>query len=374
MNSSPYIINNNQEGLTESLTTKILAESNPLNFHKSLKAYKETPLVDRKDLAKEFGVKEIYIKDESHRFGLNAFKGLGASFAIYQLLNEDPGIKVFCTATDGNHGRAVAWASALHGKKSYVYVPKGTTVSRIEAIRNEGAVVEEIDGNYEEASTYAREMSEKNNWVLVQDAAWEGYEEIPAYIKAGYLTHFKELENSLHVEDDSKVDFVFLQSGVGSWPAAAAWYYENRYKQNKPKLIVVEPLEAAGLLASFKAGKRISPTGNYTTIMAGLNCGIPSSTAWEILNSTIDATIAIEDTFTEEAMRKLFYAEKAEEKIISGESGAGGFAGFIALMTDPRFADLKNSLNISSDSRILFYNTEGNTDPKGFSRVVEKAK
>src|SRR5690606_15445108 len=154
------------------------------------------------------------------------------------------------------------------------------------------------------------------------DAAWEGYEDIPAHIMAGYFTHFMELENTLHTLQEPGIDLVFLHSRVGSWPAAAAWYYTKRYAEKKPKHILVEPIEAAGLLASFQAGERISPSGNYRTIMAGLNCGIPSLTAWEILKETIDASIAIQDSYTVTAMKKLYSNAVIEEKIISGESGA----------------------------------------------------
>lgn len=368
--SKPFFNNKPKNSVPRNLTTSIFEESDPLTFHKSLPAYKPTPLVKLGDLANSFDVGNIFVKDESHRFGLNAFKGLGASYAIHRILEKDPSIETFCTATDGNHGRAVAWSAALHGKKSRVYVPRDTTRSRIEAIAQEGARVEKIDGNYEDATSLAKKMSEENGWKLVQDAAWEGYEEIPAYIKAGYLTHFKELENSIHGEDHANVDIVFLQSGVGSWPAAAAWYYNNRYGQNRPKLVVVEPTEAAGFLASLQKGQRASPNGNYKTIMAGLNCGIPSLTAWEILKESVDAAIAIEDSFTEQAIRNLYYPRGEDKRVTSGESGAGGFAGFLALMTDPRFKELKQKLNIHSGTKILFYNTEGNTDPENFQKII----
>lgn len=370
MASTSYFINRSHNSLPENLTTSIFKESDSLKFHRTLKAYTPTPLTELKELAKEYHIGNIFVKDESYRFGLNAFKGLGASYAIHRILEQNPAIETFCTATDGNHGRAVAWAAALHGKASRVYVPKNTTTSRIEAIRKEGAVVEKIDGNYEETSMHAKKMSEEHNWELVQDAAWDGYEEIPAYIKAGYFTHFKELEESLHGLPTPKVDVVFLQSGVGSWPAAAAWYYKNRYGNNSPKLVVVEPKESAGLLASLQIGKRCSPTGTYITSMAGLNCGIPSSTAWEILKQTVDASLAIEDHFMETAVRKLYFPKREDPRVISGESGAGGLAGFIAVMTDPRFAELKQQIGINSKTKILFYSTEGDTDPQNFQKII----
>jgi len=372
MKNTPYYINIPGDTIPASLTTSIFKNSDPLDFHRSLKSYFPTPLLELKNLAKETGVKNIFVKDESFRFGLKAFKGLGASYAIHKILENDPNIETFCTATDGNHGRAVAWSVKLFGKRAMVYVPKDTSKARIEAIEKEGAIVEKIDGNYEETCSVAKKMSKNNKWQLVQDAAWENYEEIPAYIMAGYFTHFQELQESIHSLPNPKVDVVFLQAGVGSWPAAAAWYYLNRYGSKRPNLVIVEPTEAAGLLASFKKGKRISPSGNYKTIMAGLNCGIPSLSAWEILKNTADAVMAIEDGFTEQAIRKLYYPIDADPKVISGESGAGGLAGFIALMTDPRFQNLKKTLNITNKSNILFFNTEGDTDPENFQKIIGK--
>jgi len=306
MASKSYYINNPSNNIPDSKTSTILSKSTSLAYHKTLPGYKPTPIIDLPALAAEYGVGKVYIKNESFRFELNAFKGLGASYAIYKLLESNPEIDTFCTATDGNHGRAVAWAAMMNGKNARIFVPFDTTLSRMEAIESEGGIVEKFNGTYDETCEYARIMADGNGWTLVQDASWEDYEDIPAHIMAGYLTHFNELEKDLHLLPKPAVDIVFLQSGVGSWPAAAAWYYTQRYGENKPKLVTVEPVEAAGLLASFQAGERISPSGNYRTMMAGLNCGIPSLTAWEILKETVDASIAIQDTYTIIAMKKLY--------------------------------------------------------------------
>lgn len=372
MDQKPFFLNHPDKIIPQNFTSEIFSHSDSLAFHSGLTGYKPTPVFDLKGLAKKFGVKKIFVKDESFRFGLNAFKGLGASYAIYKVLEKNPDIKVFCTATDGNHGRAVAWSARLMGKESRIFVPKDTTLARIEAIKNEGAVVEKINANYEETCAHAKNMSEINGWTLIQDTAFEDYEEIPAHIMAGYFTHFRELEDSLHTLPVLGIDLVFLQSGVGSWPAAAAWYYANRYGKNGPKLVIVEPIEAAGALASFKVGKRNSPKGNFTTIMAGLNCGIPSTTAWEILKNTTDFALAIEDRYAEEAMRRFYFSEEGDQQITSGESGAAGFAGFIALMTDLRFSELKEKLKLSSETRVLFYSTEGATDPENFQKIIQK--
>lgn len=372
MTNPPYHINTHKKSLPENAISQILQESDALEFHSSLESYTPTPLLDLENLAHELGVQKIFVKDESKRFGLNAFKGLGASYAIHKILQQEPSIETFCTATDGNHGRAVAWSAKLFGKKAVVFVPKETTPARIEAIKTEGAVVEQLSDNYDNTCKYAARSSKEKNWKLVQDTAWEGYEEIPALIKAGYLTHFQEMENDLHNLPKAGVDVVFLQAGVGSWPAAAAWYYRNRYGENSPRLVLVEPKESSGILESFRQGKRCEPTGKLNSIMAGLNCGIPSLSAWEILKLTMDAAMEIEDEFAEEAMRKLYFPAGKDPRVVGGESGVGGLAGLIALMKDPRFSELKKSLEITSASKILVYNSEGDTDPDNFRRIIEQ--
>lgn len=368
----PFYLNKPKNKLPENQTTLTLSESNARQFHSSLSSYEPTPLIELEGLARELGIGNIYLKDESFRFGLNAFKGLGASYAIYKLLERDPNILTFCTATDGNHGRAVAWSAKLFGKKARIFVPKETTRARIKAIEEEGAIVEQINENYDLTCAHAAEKSKKEGWQLVQDTAWKGYEEIPALIKAGYLTHFQELETSVHRLPKAGVDVVFLQAGVGSWPAAAAWYYQNRYGNDRPKIVLVEPRESSGLLQSLKKGKRIKPQGRMDSIMAGLNCGIPSLTAWEILKNTVDAAIETEDSFAEKAINKLYFPKEKDPQVIAGESGVGGLAGLLAVMTDPRFGDLKQALGLTKESRVLIYNTEGATDPENFQNIIGK--
>jgi diaminopropionate ammonia-lyase len=370
MSPSYYHINKAANQLPDNATTAILNNSRAIDYHSALSFYQPTPLVELSSLAKHVSVGTIYLKDESHRFGLNAFKGLGASYAIFELLQKHPETATFCSATDGNHGRAVAWAAKRAGKASVIFVPKDTTPYRITAIENEGAKVIKTEGNYDETCLRAEMTSKNEGWQLVQDTAWEGYEEIPAYIMAGYLTHFKELENSVHTFPLPKIDIVFLQSGVGSWAAAAVWYYVTRYGKNCPKLVIVEPSESDGLLQSFKQGRRTTAAGNQQTIMAGLNCGIPSSTAWEIIKDNVDAAIKIEDSFAMQAMRILHSPADNDKQVIAGESGAAGLAGFIAIMTDERYAAVKEALGITEHSSILVYSTEGATDPEGYEKIV----
>ena len=370
MGMNEYFINNATDTIPSNTTSTVIRRSKALDYHQSLPAYQSTQLVSLPGLAKKYEVGNIYVKDESHRFGLNAFKGLGASYAIHKILEKQPDIATFCTATDGNHGRAVAWASRLAGKKAIVFVPKDTVESRVKAIEGEGAVVINTGLHYDETCEIARETSLKEGWQLVQDTAWKDYEEIPALIKAGYQTHFQELENEIHSFPSPKIDLVFLQAGVGSWAGSAIWYYLNRYGKNRPKIVVVEPYEAAGILASFEAGKRVSPNGTFKTIMAGLNCGIPSSSSWDIIKSGTDVIIKIKDEFAEQAIRTLFYPNGDDPRIVAGESGVGGLAGFIALMTKPDMQILRDTLGITQHTNILFYNTEGATDPINFNKII----
>lgn len=370
MNSADFYLHQPSNQLPETLTTAVLEGSDARSFHQSLEVYQPTPLWPLPGLAGHYGVGQIWVKDEAHRFGLKAFKGLGPSYAIHEILKKNPDIQVFCTATDGNHGRAVAWAARQAGKEAVVFVPEDTTRPRIAAIEQEGARVEKLDKNYDQTCAHAREMSQREGWQLVQDTAWEGYERIPALIMAGYLTHFQELESHLHTLPKPAVDLVFLQAGVGSWAASAVWYYLKRYGANMPKLVVVEPAGSDGILASFKQGKRTEPTGNLHTMMAGLNCGVPSSSAWEILQSGADAVIRIEDSYAARAMRELYHPQAADPRIEAGESGAAGLGGFIALMHDSRYEGLKSILKIDAKTRVLFYNTEGATDPQNFQKIV----
>jgi diaminopropionate ammonia-lyase len=372
INNGDYFINRPDNKIPENKTTEILRESKAIDYHRSLAVYQPTPLLSIPELSKKYGIGEIFVKDESTRFGLKAFKGLGASYAIHQLVQKPNNISTFCTATDGNHGRAVAWASKLEGRKSVIFVPKDTTQKRIASIEEEGGKVIKTDLEYDETVEIAANACNKEGWQLVQDTSWEGYEEIPALIMAGYLTLLKEMETDLHTLPKPNIDIVFLQAGAGSWAGAAIWYYLNRYGKNRPKIVVVEPNEANGIFESFRAGKRVKPKGNYKTIMAGLNCGIPSMIAWELINNGTDVSMRIHDEYAERAMRELYYppAGENDQRVIAGESGAGGLAGFIALMTNLDFHELREELQITEKSRVLFFNTEGATDPDSFNKIV----
>jgi diaminopropionate ammonia-lyase len=304
------------------------------DFHRTLPGYAPTPLVDCQPLADSLGFRSIHVKDESHRFGLNAFKALGASFAMHRLARPNA---VFSAATAGNHGRAVAWSARRLGSIAKIFVPAITIPARIEAIRAEGADVRIVDGSYEDALRLCDEESRKRGWQVISDVGYEGYLEIPKWVVEGYETLFLEFED----QHDDSIDVVFIQAGVGGLLCAAADHFRAR---EGPKIVSVEPVSADGLLESILSpeGAPAISKGAQNSIMAGLNCIEVSLTAWPSIRRGVDAFVAIEDALTIQAMSLL-----SQAGISSGESGAAGLAGLLALRD--RF----------QGSRVLLVNTEG---------------
>ncbi len=352
---------------------KAFSEAKPLEWHASLPGYEPAPLVSLPDVAAKLNLDQVWCKDESGRFGIKAFKALGASWAIHRWLQRNPGTQkpvTFCTATDGNHGKSVAWSAKMMGQRAEVFMPGNTVPARIERIRDEGATVHVIDGNYEATVAAAKRAAENNGYVLVQDTSWPGYESIPTDVKAGYLTHFEELESQpdkpLHGSEKLRPDLVMLQSGVGSWAAAAVWYYHKKYGKNRPKLVVVEPVTSDGFAASLIAGKPEIPRNAGETIMAGLNCGRPSLLAWEVLREGADGVITVTDESAKEAMR-IFAKSGKRKAIVSGESGASGLAGLLTMKNLP---DGEKPEWLREVRSALVFNTEGDTDPEGYREII----
>ena len=368
---SNFLLNYPTNSFEYNSTNQILKNSNSIIFHQSLEGYNKSPLHELSGLAKFLNISNLFVKDESSRFGLNAFKSLGASYAVNQILTSNPNVSIFCTASDGNHGRALAWSSELYKKKCMVFVPKDTSEPRIKAISNHGAKVEKLNLNYEDTCKHAFEMSLKMNWKLVQDASWDNYELIPAYIMSGYLTHLSEMEDTINMLNKPNFDIVFLQCGVGSWAASCIWYYLNRYQKNRPKIILVEPVESSGVFESFKKGKRVSPKGSLKTIMTGLNCGIPSKSAWNIIKNGCDGIIKITDNEVMSAMRIFYNPFQNDHQITSGESGAAGLAGLIKCLKDNKAEDLNKHIGLNKNSRVLVFNTEGDTDTNSFKESIK---
>jgi diaminopropionate ammonia-lyase len=342
------------------------------SFHRSLRYYKPTPLRQLDTLAKRLGIRSLQLKDESERFGLNAFKGLGASFAMHHWLatHDTSSDAVFTTATDGNHGRAVAWMARKLGFRAVIYMPAHSVAARIAAIENEGAKVVLVADGYDAAVKQAFRAAEVEGWIVIQDTATHGYTDVPAWIEAGYWTMARELEPVVHTADQAEVDIVFLHAGVGTWPAAMVQYYWHRYAERRPRLVVVEPVEAACVLESVIAGHPTRATGSLRTIMAGLNCGFPSIAAFEALCRSVDAFIAIPDSWAELAMREL---ANTRPGVVAGESGAASVAGLMALLQDPAYEAVRSHIELGPATRVLLWSTEGATDPAGWERIVGRS-
>ena len=361
-----------------------------LAFHLSFPEYSVTPLANLSCLSEELGLGAIFVKDESYRFGLNAFKVLGGSYAIGNILasrlGEDMssmsferlsgndvravlGDITFVTATDGNHGRGVAWTASRLCQKSVVYMPKGTSPERLLNIRKLGSDASITELNYDGAVGLASENAKKYGWIVVQDTAWNGYEDVPIWIMEGYTTMALEAVRQLN---GVRPTHVFLQAGVGSMAAAVCGFLAEYYRDDCPVITVVEPNQADCFYQSALAndGKRRFVTGEMHTIMAGLACGEPSTIAWEILNDYADNFVTMPDWVAAKGMRVLANPVGNDTKVVSGESGASTLGLLATVMQNDRFAFLRKTLSLDRSSRVLLFSTEGATDREHYRRVV----
>ena len=358
------------------------------NFHESLPNYKSTPLVRLSSLADKLGIDELLIKDESQRFELNAFKILGASYAIAKVLGNKLNLGdyeltyerilsekskfqeiTFVTATDGNHGRAVAWTAEKFNCKAIVYMPKGSSLARLKAIKQFGSEASITDKNYDDTVIYAEKMGKDNGWVLLQDTSWDGYEEVPIHIMQGYFTLITEF---LRQEQNIWPTHVFVQAGVGSLAAAILAYLYNLTNKTTPIFVVVEPQGAPCLYESIKLcdGEPYRIKGDLATIMSGLACGEPSHLGLRILKAGTNAFIKCSDDVARRGMKVLGNPLAGDQTIISGESGAVTLGLVYELLSNRQPCNIKDELCITSNSKILLFSTEGDTDPDAYREVV----
>ena len=363
-------------------------------FHKSFPQYPVTPLQKLSALASYLGVKGIYCKDESYRFGLNAFKVLGGSYAMgryiakelgrdisqlpYNVLSSDKlreefGQATFFTATDGNHGRGVAWAAKRLGQKAVVRMPKGTTKTRFDNIAKEGAEVTIEEVNYDDCVRMAAaEAAKTEHGIIVQDTAWAGYEEIPSWIMQGYGTLVLEADKQLKENGVDRPTHVFVQAGVGSLAGAVVGYFAHKYKENPPVMVVCEASAADCLYRSAVQadGNLVNVTGDLQTIMAGLACGEGNTIGWDILKNHVTVFASCPDWMSAKATR--IYANPLENDphIISGESGSVPLGLAYTALHDEDAKDLKEALKLDENSNILVISTEGDTDPVRYREIV----
>ncbi len=350
----------------------------PLAFHRALPGYAPTPLVDARELAAELGLGTLWLKDESWRLGLPAFKVVGASWAVAQALRMHLGLApeqvadldalragladrtdlVLVAATDGNHGRAVARMAKILGLSARIFVPDDMVEARRAGIRSEDAEVVVVAGGYDDAvARSAQEADERH--VVVSDTSWEGYEDVPRAVVEGYSTVLWEIEDALAERAAPTPDVVLVQVGVGAFAAAVARHFRRPGLDAPPRLIAMEPESAACALASIRAGELVTIPGVQDSIMAGLNCATPSPVAWPALTGGIDLFCAIPDDDARTGMRDL-----ARIGIVGGECSGGGVGAIRRLRAEGHIAE---------GASVLTFLTEGATDPAGYAEIVGAA-
>ena len=361
-------------------------------FHRQLPGYRMSPLKGLPNLATRLGLGGIWVKDESARLDLRSFKVLGGSYAIYKLLQKRLGMQhqelsfadltggplreklgeiTFAAATDGNHGRGVAWSAAQMGFRSVIYVHKLTSRGRIEAIEKSGARVVVVDGNYDDAVRQVSQDARRNGWVIVSDTAWEGYEDIPKWVMQGYTTMLSEAQEQLAAQGLSQPTHLFVQAGVGSLAAATIGFYRNLFGENI-RTCVIEPTKAACLFRSAQSadGTPQIVEGSLDTIMAGLACGEPNPIAWQILKERADYFAICPDYVAAMGMRVYGVPLRDDPHVISGESGAVTLGALMYIMKHASASAFREELGLGLDSQVLLINTEGNTSPDDFRYVV----
>jgi diaminopropionate ammonia-lyase len=349
------------------------------------KKHAATPLRSLPALASDVAAGSVLIKDESHRLGLGSFKALGGSYAVVRLLLEEAsrklgrpvdvseietpavrqiaqGLTVGC-ATDGNHGRSVAAGAQMVGAKAVIFVHSAVTDERVSAISSFGAEIVRVPGTYDDSVRAADQVCRDNNWIVVSDTSWPGYERIPGLVMQGYTAMLNEIIRELL----QPPTHVFIQAGVGGLAAAVAGYFDVVYGKDRPAFVVVEPERAACIYQSAIAGKPVKIAHGEPTIMAMLECYEPSLVAWRILSRKADAFMTVSEEDAAAAMRRLAHPSGGDPAIVAGESGAAGLAGLCRAAKCPQ---TREALRLNQASRVLLINTEGATDQKRYTEIV----
>ncbi|MFH0262846.1 diaminopropionate ammonia-lyase [Vibrio barjaei] len=352
-------------------------------FHSQIDGYQPTPLVSLPALAQQLGVKAILVKDESKRFGLNAFKVLGGSYALGRQLAKHLNVDIaeidlktvsskleapltFATATAGNHGTGVAWAAREMGQQAVVYMPKGSPQASVDRIRGLGAECIVTEVNYDDTVRLANDTAQANGWMLVQDTAWDGYEEIPTWISQGYMTMADEAVDQIKQLGFEAPSHVILQAGVGAMAGGVLGYLADRLDPTKFDTIIAEPKAADCIYRSgtSEAGNMVNVTGDLSSIMAGLACGEPNPVTWPILRDCSRYFIAVEDKVSATGMRMYGNPLAGDQAITSGESGA------ITLGALNEIVKHDGNVGLNEESVVLLFSTEGDTNPERYRRIV----
>ena len=351
--------------------------------------YQATPLHFLPTLAAELGMGALYYKDESFRFNLKSFKALGGAYAVLRVLEQQisklhPGVTVSAEeilsgqyrqataamtvtcATDGNHGRSVAWGAKMFGCRCVIYVHATVSQARVQAIEAFGAEVVRVPGNYDDSVRHAAEQARRHGWTVVSDTTYAGYRDIPIDVMHGYGVMAREVISQLHGEPPTHV---IVQAGVGALAASVCAVFWQHWQSRRPRLIVVEPEQAACFFQSGQQGRPVAVPGELDTVMAGLACGEVSPLAWDILRPGVQVYSMVGDDYALEAMCRFAQPKGLDPAIVSGETGAAGLALLLAARKAPHVWQL---LGLDQDSRVLLVGSEGDTDASLYEKIVGK--
>lgn len=345
----------------------------------------ETPLVSLPGLASELGVAAIHVKDEGHRLGLGSFKALGGAYAVIRLVLEEaekkfgrpvdiselsaPEVRVVAEAmtvacaTDGNHGRSVAQGAQLVGARAAIFVHSGVSDERVAAIARYSAETIRVQGTYDDSVKEAARIARENDWIIVSDTSWPGYERIPGLVMQGYTALVREALRKL----PNPPTHVFVQAGVGGIAAAVAGHLAIEFGEGRPVFTVVDPARAACLFETARAGHPVTIAHGDPTVMAMLECYEPSLVAWRVLSRVADAFLTVDEEDATSIITRLANPVAGDPAIVAGESGGVGLAGLVKAMADP---GIKKALSLDATSRVFVINTEGATDPSKYEEIV----
>jgi diaminopropionate ammonia-lyase len=353
----------------------------------ALPLYVRTPMHQLRGLAGVLGIGEIFVKDESTRFGLRAFKGVGGAYAVYRLLRaradklgmsnctiqdllerrhpKVPAGLTVCCATTGNHGRSLARAAQMFGCQCVIYVPETTSAGRIDALVKLGAHVVRHSGNYDEAVLRAEADAKANGWFIISDTAYEGHEDTPRDVMHGYRVIVDEVVQQL--SSGQLPTHVFVQTGIGGIAAAFATHFWEVWNISRPRFVVVESKEAACMLRSAQADRLVNLEGPINTRLYGLAAGRPSTLAWDVLRVASNDFVTISDAASHCAMRVLASGTGGDPPVVAGEAGAAGLGALITALSD---RNRRDALGLDEQSRVLLIVTEGATDPANYQAIV----
>ncbi len=361
---SNFLINKNNN-FNKKEILKILSSEDIDEAYKTISSwnnYASTPLISLNKLNEKLKLNKIFYKDESKRFHLKSFKALGGAYAVEKIIKGNDK-KVISTATAGNHGRSVAWGSQKNGLECKIFISEFVSESRAEVMRNFGADVIRVKGNYEDSLNECIKQSNQNNWQIVQDVAWEDYKLVPKLTMAGYSVMMKEISEQIKNE---KISHVILQAGVGGM-AAAMVAGIVRYLDYIPQIIIVEPDSAACVLESIKKGKIEKISIDKESIMGGMSCGEVSLVPWEILKNSVHYCVTISDDYISKTIKYLANNQFSDEKIIGGECSTPGIASLVGLINNPK---TRETINLNEDSCVLLFGCEGDADEELYQKLL----